>query len=111
MKKRRISQSFQNWLLLLVVTAFLVTTGFLWIFQTQLSKNNAYNLLELNIADVHADITDSSDENLLRLTNEVAHELNALDEITVDDLVELEKKYDVSEINCINPEGYIYLTT
>ena len=39
-KKRKISQSFQQGLLVLVVTAFFVTTAFLWFFQTKLSEEN-----------------------------------------------------------------------
>ena len=45
-KHQKISQVFQKWLLLLVVcVAFLVTTAFLWFFQTNLSQRNAINLL------------------------------------------------------------------
>ncbi|MGI6090380.1 MAG: hypothetical protein ACOYEL_03200 [Saccharofermentanales bacterium] len=50
--KKKIARSFQNWLLLLVVTAFLATTAFLWVFQTQLAQDNTIRLLELNISDV-----------------------------------------------------------
>ena len=61
--KKKISRSFQNWLLLLVAAAFLTTTAFLWIFQTNLAQENTVRLLELNIADVRQDIQDASDEN------------------------------------------------
>ena len=43
--KKKLSRSFQNWLLLLVITAFLATTAFLWVFQTQLAQNNTIRLL------------------------------------------------------------------
>ena len=66
--KKKISRSFQNWLFLLVVTAFLATTAFLWLFQTKLAQENTIRLLELNISDVRQDIQDASDENLLELT-------------------------------------------
>ena len=109
--KKKISRSFQNWLLLLVVTAFLTTTAFLWIFQTKLAQENTVRLLELNISDVRQDIQDASDENLLALTAEIAGKLSNAQTITADFLFELCGQYDVTEINCINPDGFIYVST
>ena len=109
--RKKISRSFQNWLLLLVAAAFLTTTTFLWVFQTRLAQENTQKLLELNIADVRQDIQDASDENLLALTAEIAGKLNNAEAITVDLLFELCDQYDVTEINCINPDGLIYVST
>lgn len=109
--KKKLSRSFQNWLLLLVITAFLATTAFLWVFQTQLAQNNTIRLLELNISDVRDDIQDASDENLLKLTAQIAADLNEADEIGIELLQELCRRYDVTEINCINPDGIIFATT
>ncbi len=110
-KKRKISQSFQRGLLVLVVIALLATTAFLWIFQTGLAEENAVNLLKLNISDVQEDIIDASDENLLKLTRQVASDLNAADAITTELLEELTVKYDVTEINYINDQGIIKAST
>lgn len=60
----------------------MATTAFLWIFQTRLAEQNAINLLRLNISDVREDIIDASDENLLKLTRQIASELNTADVIT-----------------------------
>ena len=113
MRKRRpkISQSFQLWLFVLVIIAFLATTAFLWVFQTRLSEENAVQLLELNIADVQNDIYDTSDDHLLELTRKVAEEVNAADEITSEFLQVLTEQYDVSEVNYINSEGIIVAST
>ena len=110
-KTTRISQAFQRWLLALVVIAFLATTVFLWLIQTGLAEDNAINLLALNIADVRKDIQDASDDNLLALTEEIAGKLNHAEEITVDFLFELCHQYDVTEINCIDPDGFIFAST
>lgn len=110
-EKKKISRSFQNWLLLLVAAAFLTTISFLWVFQTKLAQENTVRLLKLNIADVRQDIQDASDENLLLLTEEIAGKLNNAHTITADLLLELCSQYDVTEINCINPEGLIYAST
>ena len=110
-KKRRISQSFQRWLLILVVIALMATTAFLWIFQTRLAEQNAINLLRLNISDVREDIIDASDENLLRLTRQIASELNTADVITSELLHALAKVYDVTEVNYIDAQGIIKAST
>lgn len=110
-KKQNISSAFRRWLLVLVVIAFLATTAFLWISQTKISQNNAINLLTLNISDVREDIIDASDENLLKLTNQIADDLNQSKSITSELLAELTKKYDVTEINHINTDGIIVAST
>jgi serine phosphatase RsbU (regulator of sigma subunit) len=111
-KKQKIARSFQKWLLILAVFAFLATTAFLWIFQTALSKNNAVSLLKLNIADVRQDIVDASDANLLKLTHQIAHELDTLDALDQTyDLFSLAEKYGVSEINRIDKNGIIIAST
>ena len=110
-KKTKLSQSFQRWLVVLVATAFLATTAFLWLIQTRLSENNAINLLELNLSDVREDIIDASDTNLLKLTRSVAQELNATESIDDALLQALLEKYDVTEINVIDGDGIIIATT
>ncbi len=107
-KRQKISRSFQKWLLILAVIAFLATTTFLWVFQTALSKNNAVSLLKLNIIDVRQDIIDASNENLLKLTRTIADEINQ-SEYT--DLYMLTEKYGVSEINRIDANGIITQST
>lgn len=110
-KKRRISRSFLKGLLIVVAVAFIATTVFLWVFQTNLAERNASNLLKLNIKDVKQDITDASNEHLLKLSWEIADELNSAEAITTDLLNELTVKYDVTEISCVNEEGIITVTT
>ena len=110
-RKTKISQSFQQWLLILVTIAFLVTTAFLWLIQTRLSENNAISLLELNLSDVREDIIDASDENLLKLTRSIAADLNAMESIDSAGLSALIAQYDVTEINVIDASGFITATT
>ena len=110
-KKTRISQSFQRWLLVLVVVAFMATTVFLWLIQTRLAQENTVRLLELNISDVRDDIQDASDENLLKLTARIAADVNEAGQITSDHLAQLSRQYDVTEINCVNPDGIIVAST
>lgn len=110
-KKTRLSQSFQRWLIVLVAFAFLATTVCLWFIQTGLSVNNAVNLLRLNLSDVHEDINDASDENLLKIGRSIAADLNGMSAISEDILNSLVAEYDVTEINVINKDGIIIATT
>ena len=110
-KGQKITQSFQKWLLVVVVIAFLFTVFALWSIQTNLSKQSAMDLLELNISDVRQDVIDASDENLLALTGEVAAVVNDAPEVDSAYLGELLNKFDVSEINVIDENGIIIATT
>ena len=110
-KKTKISQAFQRWLVILVAIAFLATTAFLWLIQTRLSENNAISLLKLNLSDVREDIIDASDENLLKLTHSIAADINETASPDSALLVHLMSKYDVTEINIINKDGFIVATT
>lgn len=110
-KKTKLSHAFQRWLLILVAIAFLATTAFLWLIQTRLSENNAISLLELNLSDVREDIIDASDANLLKLTRSVAADINGNGGADAAYLAELMAKYDVTEINVIDENGVIVVTT
>ena len=110
-KKTKISHAFQRWLVILVAIAFLATTAFLWLIQTRLSENNAISLLKLNLSDVREDIIDASDENLLKLTHSIAADINETASPDSALLVHLMSKYDVTEINIINKDGFIVATT
>lgn len=55
---REISRSVQNGMLICTLVAFVVTTSFTFVLQTSLFSAHTTELLELNIADVKADIED-----------------------------------------------------
>ena len=54
-----------------------MTTVFTWALQTALAKNEASELVKLNIEDVREDILDASNKNLLELTKKIASRLNS----------------------------------
>ena len=108
---QKLSRAFQQRLLILVVVAFLATTVFLWLFQTKLSEDNAAQLLKLNIADVRQDIVDASDENLLALAWQIAGDINAAESISSQLLSALAARYDVTEINYVDADGFIRAST
>ncbi len=65
----------------------------------------------MNISDVNEDINDASDENLLSLAYAIAEELNKAKTITNELLYAEAEKYDVTEVNYIDPNGIIRATT
>lgn len=108
---KNISQSFQRFLLICVMAGFLMTTVFTWALQTELAKNEANELLELNMSDVREDILDTSNENLLRIARRIALRLDDADAITAELLSELKDEFDMAEINLIDANGVITLST
>lgn len=108
---KNISQSFQRFLLICVTAGFLMTTIFTWALQTELAKNEANNLVKLNIEDVREDIIDASNKNLLELTGKIALRINSARKITSKLLSTLEREFDVAEINLIDSQGIIYAST
>ena len=108
---KNISQSFQRWLLMCVTAGFLMTTVFTWALQTELAKNNANELIRLNIEDVREDILEASNKNLLELTREIASRIDFTDRTNAKLLKTLKKEFDVAEINIINQNGIITVST
>ena len=108
---KKISQSFQRWLLVCVTGGFLMTTLFTWALQAELAKNEAYTLVRLNLVDVRQDIVDASDKNLLRLTRTIASRINAAKKVNAELLASLGREYDIAEINVIDADGIITAST
>ena len=108
---KNISQSFQRWLLICVTAGFLMTTVFTWALQTKLAKNEADELIRLNIEDVREDILEASNKNLLEITREIASRIDSNDRANTKLLKILGKEYDIAEINIINSDGIITVST
>ncbi|HOF68961.1 MAG TPA: SpoIIE family protein phosphatase [Ruminococcus sp.] len=108
---KNISQSFQRFLLVCVTAGFLMTTVFTWALQTEFAKNEASELIKLNIEDVREDILDASNKNLLELTKKIASRLNSAEKADSVLLNELGKEFDIAEINIIDSRGIITAST
>ncbi len=107
----RLAEAFSRWLLGCVVLAFVVSFLFIYGLETRLAYSDAESMLSLYIEDVRDDINDASDENLLKLTRAIGEELEGLGSYNRASLLELLKKYDVSEISIIDEEGIIREST
>ena len=109
--KKKISTSFQKWLLLIVGIAFVVTLAFLGGYQTKLFTDSAETLLDVYIKDVRQDIYDTADRNLLTLARAAANEVNSQGEVSDEFLRGMLDRYKLSEINIVNSEGIIIVST
>lgn len=109
--KKRISTSFQKWLLLIVGIAFAVILAFLGGYQTKLFTDSAESLLDVYIKDVRQDIYDTADRNLLTLARAAANEVNSQGEVSDEFLRGMLDRYKLSEINIVNSEGIIIVST
>lgn len=108
---KNISQSFQRWLLLCVTAGFLMTTVFTWALQTELAENEAHDLVKLNLADVREDVLAVSNENLLKLAENISVRVRFAANADSAFLSTLAKEYDVAEINLIDARGVITAST
>ena len=109
--QRKISQTFQRWLLVCVAIAFLVTSLFTFFVQTSLTESDAEKLLLLNLSDVREDISDASDANLLALTRKVANRINVSKNPSDAFLKQLALEYDIKEIDIIGANARITAST
>ncbi len=107
---KQISQTFQRWLAVVMIAAFLGTTAFLWILQTKLAENSTLAVLRLNIEDVKQDIHDAADETLLVQAKLVAKAIDTT-EASEDRIWELKKNFDIPELSIIDQNGIITAST
>ena len=100
-----IAQTFQRWLLVLIVTAYFVTNLFTFVLQQGMSQVETNSVITLTLDDVHKDITDASDKNLLKLAETVRTEYTENKDLTA-----IAEKYDVSEVNIID-ENFVIVAS
>ena len=107
--QENITQTFQRWLLISVLLAFTLTMLFTDTFQTKLAYATVEYTLQNNLEDVRNDIRDVSNRNLLSLGEQVYRELPASP--TSVDLLYLAQRYDLTEINLVDRNGIITVST
>ena len=104
----RISQTFQRRLLVLIVIACVVTSTFTYFLQSGMAEIETREVFTSAMTDVITDIRGKSDENLLKITENICSEYVKNDDISLDSLA---KKYNVTEINVVSSDGTIIAST
>ena len=101
-ENKQISQTFQSWLLVCIVIAFVATSSFSSVLQTGMSEVQTNKTIEMSLSDVYQDILDESNDNLLKKTQSIKEEYSRGTALR-----ELAAKYNVIEVNIINENGII----
>ena len=101
-EQKQISQTFQGWLLICIVIAFVATSLFASVLQTGMSEVQTNKTIEMSLSDVYQDILDESNKNLLSKTESIKAEY--LEGVS---LSRLAQKYNVIEVNIIDKTGFI----
>ena len=101
-EQKQISQTFQSWLLVCIVVAFVATSSFSSALQTGMSEVQTNKTIEMSLSDVYQDILDESNNNLLKKTESIRDEY-----INGAELSLLASKYNVIEVNIIDENGFI----
>ena len=104
----RISQTFQRKLLVLIVVACLATSTYTYILQNGMAEIETKEVFTSAMNDVIADVRGKSDENLLKITENIRAEYEKNKSISFDALA---KKYNVTEINIVASDGMIIAST
>ena len=107
-KGERIANTFQRWLLICIIAAYLITSVFTYFLHDGIVSVETQEVFTVAIDDVDADIRGKSDEKLL----EIAYSVK--DEYQIDKLISLDyltEKYSIKEINVVNEKGMIINST
>ena len=107
-ENERISQTFQRRLLVLIVIACVVTSTFTYFLQSGMAEIETREVFTSAMNDVIADIRGKSDENLLKITENIRSEYEADGNTDLDSFAE---KYNVAEINIVASDGSITAST
>ena len=104
----RIANTFQRWLLLCIVIAYLVTSVFTFILQNGMVQIETQEVFTTAINDVEADIKGKSNAQLLGIAKKVKEEYETDPAIALQDLAD---KHGIKEINVVSETGLIINST
>lgn len=106
-EKKHISHTFQMWLLICIVIMYVITSLYTYMVQSSMSDTETGSVIQKTIEDVHKDITDASDENLIAKAENIKSEYIASQDKSTDYLKRLSDKYNIKEINIVGLDGII----
>ena len=104
----RIANTFQRWLLLCIVIAYLVTSVFTYFLQNGIVKIETQEVFTAAMNDVEADITGKSNAQLLSIAKQVREKYLKNPTMSMELLA---KTYGVIEVNVVNADGLIINST
>ena len=104
----QISSTFQRWLLVCIVIAYVITCSFTYILQNGMVKVETQKVFTTAINDVETDIMGKSDAHLLDIAEAVKAEYESDPSVSLGNMLE---KYNIAEINVVSADGIIQKST
>lgn len=105
---QHISQTFQRWLLVCIVVAYIITATFTFVLQNGVAKIDTEQVFTTAINDVKGDVRGKSDEYMLRVALAVSERF---DEDYSEQLATIAEEFNVAEINIFWDDGLITNST
>ena len=106
-----LSEIFQKNLLIVMLVAYLFTCVVSYVLQNHIAITDINNILKANLQDVKNDISTTSDNNLLKITQIIADYLDQQSALSNEMLVYLAETNGVSEISYVDYHGFICYST
>ena len=104
----RIANTFQRWLLLCIVVAYLITSAFTYILQNGMVQIETQEVFTAAMGDVEASVKGKSDAQLLGIAEKVRQEYESDPAVSLQALLE---KHEIVEINVVDTNGIIINST
>ena len=108
--EKTITYAFQSALLICVLLAFFITSGFTTVLQRRIAKEEIHNLLKLNVNAIPEAIDDVSISTLLQYNTWMAQKIDAADTGDEEFYVALQEEYEVLEMYVVDGKGDIVYT-
>ena len=106
-RKENIAQTFQRWLLVCIVSAYVLMSVFTYRLQSNMTETQIMDVIDQTLADVSQDIKDTSGDRLLEATRQVETEYLASSDWDPASLLALAESYGVAGINVFGADGII----
>ena len=104
----RIANTFQRWLLVCIVVAYLITSTFTFFLQNGIVRVETQEVFTAAMNDVETDVKEKSDIHLLDIARKVKAEYEKTPNVSLQTLTE---KYGIKEINVVETDGLIIDST
>ena len=108
--EKTITYAFQSALLICVLLAFFITSGFTTVLQQRIAKEEIHSLLKLNVNAIPETIDDVSVSTLLQYNTWIAQEIDVADTLDEEFYVALQEEYEVLEMYVVDGKGDIVYT-
>lgn len=107
----QVTEKVQNSMLVVVVIAFVLTTGFSSLLHTRMADATTLSLLSGTIDDVQVDIADATYDRLSKSVGRVKHAVGSVEEATDEGLASLSSLLELSEISLIDQNNVVVKST